>query len=232
MPPYLTNPSGNSFPIFLAPGNLAYVWGTKGLGQNTLLQITKVAITGNVATVTVLVREGNIPVVNALITITGTATLAGLFNVTNVAITGVSIAALTGIGTITFALTHADVAAVADAGQGYVPPLDVGETPTAPASSIQCALAEGSGGTGGPGGTPISFDGKFSGAPGGFEVDCQAAQIDADANYQTVASGNITAVDATNNTFHFVANVENARFVRMKILSRTNAVSFIGTIKR
>jgi hypothetical protein len=72
--------------------------------------------------------------------------------------------------------------------------------------------------------TPFSVDGKFSGAPGVFEVDIQAAAVDADANYQTVQGGNITAVDATNNTFHFDAQATTAKFVRALVRTRTNAV--------
>ena len=66
---------------------------------------------------------------------------------------------------------------------------------------------------GGPGG--FSVTGFFSGAPGSFEVDVQVADVDADAQYQTVANGNITTVDATNNTFHFDGATVLATFVRL-----------------
>src|SRR5579864_796492 len=61
-------------------------------------------------------------------------------------------------------------------------------------------------------GTPFSVDGKFSGAPGAFEVDVQVAAADADTNYQTCSNCNITTVDATNNTWHLDYS-GNARFV-------------------
>ncbi len=51
-------------------------------------------------------------------------------------------------------------------------------------------------------GTPFSVDGKFSGAPGAFEVDVQVAATDADTNYQTCSNCNVTTVDSTNNTWH------------------------------
>jgi hypothetical protein len=82
----------------------------------------------------------------------------------------------------------------------------------------------------GAAGTPFSVDGKFSGAPGAFEVDVQVAATDADANYQTVANGNITTADPTNNTFHFDALNVNARFVRLLMRTRTNSVSITATI--
>jgi hypothetical protein len=80
--------------------------------------------------------------------------------------------------------------------------------------------------------TPFSVDAKFSGAPGAFEVDVQVAAVDADTNYQTIASGNITSVDATNNTFHVDCSQVHARFVRLLMRSRTNAVSITATITR
>jgi hypothetical protein len=79
-------------------------------------------------------------------------------------------------------------------------------------------------------GMPFSVDGKFSGAPGAFEVDVQVAATDVDTNYQTVSNGNITTVDATNNTFHLDATLVTARFVRLLMRSRTNAVSITATI--
>lgn len=80
---------------------------------------------------------------------------------------------------------------------------------------------------------PLGFavDGMFSGAPGAFEVDIQVADVDADANYQTISNGNVTTVDATNNTFHFDCTWVVAKFVRAKLLARTNAVGFVCSIR-
>lgn len=79
-------------------------------------------------------------------------------------------------------------------------------------------------------GTPFSVDGKFSGAPGAFEVDVQVAATDSDTNYQTCSSCNITTVDATNQTFHLDAVLVNAKFARLLMRSRTNSVSITATI--
>jgi len=102
------------------------------------------------------------------------------------------------------------------------------ETPTpgngTTAASIQVALPLSSL-TGG-----FAVDGKFSGAPGTFEVDVQVAAVDADTNYQTVANGSITTVDSTNNTFHFDGTTVKAKFVRLLMRSRTNSVSVTATI--
>jgi len=83
---------------------------------------------------------------------------------------------------------------------------------------------------GGPGG--FSVTGFFSGAPGSFEIDVQVSDVDADAQYQTCANGNITTVDATNNTFHLDASGVLATFVRLLMRSRTNAVNVTADIRR
>ena len=83
-------------------------------------------------------------------------------------------------------------------------------------------------------GRPLGFsvDGFFSGAPGTFEVDVQASADDVDAHYQTVANGNITTVDATNQTFHFDGTTVLARFVRLMMRARANAVTVTASISQ
>jgi len=83
---------------------------------------------------------------------------------------------------------------------------------------------------GGPGG--FSVTGFFSGAPGAFEIDVQVSDVDADAQYQTCANGNLTTVDSTNNTFHFDGSTVLATFVRLLLRSRTNAVNVTADIRR
>lgn len=81
-------------------------------------------------------------------------------------------------------------------------------------------------------GTPFRVHGFFSGAPGAFEIDVQVAEIDTDTNYQTISNGNITSVDSTNNTFHLDAVQVSARFARLLMRSRANAVNVTGWIGR
>src|SRR5580704_19134188 len=76
---------------------------------------------------------------------------------------------------------------------------------------------------GSPGG--FSVTGFFSGAPGAFEIDVQVSDVDADAQFQTCANGNITSVDATNQTFHFDGSTVLDTFVRLLMRSRANAVN-------
>ena len=111
---------------------------------------------------------------------------------------------------------------------GQVITLWSAETPTpgtgttAASQQVALALPAGHGG--------FAIDGKFSGAPGAFEVDVQVAAVDSDTNYQTVSSGNITTVDSTNNTFHFDGTTVKAKFVRLLMRTRTNSVSVTATV--
>jgi hypothetical protein len=104
------------------------------------------------------------------------------------------------------------------------------ETPTpgngTTAASQQLALSN----SGQKPGTPFSVDGKFSGAPGAFEVDVQVAAVDSDTNYQTCSNCNITTVDSTNQTFHLDAVLVNAKFVRLLMRSRANSVTITAIV--
>jgi hypothetical protein len=120
MPKYSASPF-NAIQMAI-PGRPAYVWGGfNDAVSPTTMRVTNVAITTNVATLNVTVTEGNIPVVGSFITVRGTQQSAGVFNVTSVALASVTINATTGIGTVTFALTNANVGSVADAGIAIVP---------------------------------------------------------------------------------------------------------------
>lgn len=66
-----------------------------------------------------------------------------------------------------------------------------------------------------------SFQVKFDGAPGVFEVDIQVADTDADADYVTVAT--IAAVSSNNVTRYDMTNLW-PKFVRVFVTSLANAV--------
>jgi len=115
-------------PIVALPGFPTYLYGSLANDtQDTLLQVTNVAATGGTATVSVYVRAGSIPIVGNLISIAGTQTSSGLFNVSSAPLTNVTINATTGIGTVQFALVGT-VGSVADSGQALVPIQEVPET--------------------------------------------------------------------------------------------------------
>jgi hypothetical protein len=128
MPVYAQSVGSNSLSQVAVSGTPAYLYGSLAADtQDTLMQVTNVALTSNVVTLNVTMRQGSIPVVGNLATVQGTATSSGVLNVKAVPLTGVTIAA-NGTGTITYALTNANIASVADAGQVYIPVQEVGES--------------------------------------------------------------------------------------------------------
>lgn len=193
--------------------------------------VTSDSVSANVVTLNVTVVEGNIPAVGDTIFVFATSNSAGALNQsTGIAIASVNIAALTGQGTITYAKTVGNQGNTADTGYAISTAKVTTETPTpgnggSSASQQFALMAEIA-----KNGTPFSVDGQFAGSPGAFEVDVQVASIDSDTFYQTISGGNITTVDATNNTFHLDATLTNARFVRLLMRTRTNSVAVWATV--
>lgn len=139
MPAYQNAPFQN--PILVMKGVAAYLWGKfSQLVGNTNAAVTNVALTSNVATVTVQIITGPMPVVGSLISIINSASTSGLFNVNRAIITAVTIDSATNAGTVTFALTHADVVTAADAGTVIIEPAEVGESISGSANSIACVI--------------------------------------------------------------------------------------------
>ena len=122
---------------------------------------------------------------------------------------------------------NATAAPIIQSGQYYT--VWSAETPTpgngTTAASQQVALQS----QPGKNGMPFSVDGKFSGAPGAFEIDVQVAAQDADANYQTCSNCAITTVDTVNNTFHLDYS-GTTRFMRLLLRVRANTVSITATV--
>ena len=127
MPAFSASPF-TALPETAIPGKPAYFFGSLPVDTDDMrMTITNVALTSNVATVIGTILTGNKPAVGNLISIQGTTQASGAFNVTNVALTGVSVTGA-GVATLTFALTHADVASHSDSGQGMVPIQETSET--------------------------------------------------------------------------------------------------------
>jgi hypothetical protein len=75
----------------------------------------------------------------------------------------------------------------------------------------------------------LGVDGFFAGAPGAFEIDLYVSNTtDTDAAY--ALAGTITVVDANNN-FHGDFLV-TAKFARLAMKTRTNAVNVTATVRR
>lgn len=139
MPQFINSPFQKS--ILLMKGVAAYFIGSfsQQVG-NTKLYVTNVALTSNVATVTVQIINGPLPAVGNYISIINSASTTGLFNVNRAVITATTVSNITGAGTISFALTHADVASAPDTGTVFVEPNEIGETVSGNYTSIPVLL--------------------------------------------------------------------------------------------
>lgn len=135
-------------------GKPAYFFGGKNvLLSDTIMQVTNVSITTNVATVIATIQAGNIPIVGAVplygavsgtaaptISIQGTTTSAGLFNVSQVAVTSISVVAATGVATIVFPLTGSNVGPIADNGKAIIQVYEIAESFSGNATSVAISV--------------------------------------------------------------------------------------------
>lgn len=139
MPSY-SNSAFKPMPVLLTAGMPEYLFGSFSYDKApTKMIVTNSALTTNVATLTVTVIEGDIPAVGDFVTVVGTSNGAGALNVTHVALTAVTITASTGQGTISFALTHANITSAADSGLAKTLPAETSEA-IANGSSVSVVL--------------------------------------------------------------------------------------------
>jgi hypothetical protein len=185
-------------PALLVQGTPQYLFGSwnanTGPTQGTVISDTG---NGTTSTVTFQILSGNIPVVNALVTIVGTANNAGSFNVTNALILTVSAAANpdTGVYTITFAGT-AGTPLAADYGQVYIPQPEIGDQLTAAlitsgvASAPACSAVAGPDNTGKSLSVTVKLPANTTAIPStlaSVAVYLQGANLDLDAEYNDIA---------------------------------------------
>ena len=83
---------------------------------------------GTVGSVVFQIRDGNPPIVGALITVRGTENSGGVFNVVNAIILSAVTNTDTGVSTVTYAVASTTQASAADNGQVDVPQPEIGET--------------------------------------------------------------------------------------------------------
>ena len=225
MPAFSASPS-LQVPL-LMPGTPLYLWGSyNDKISPTSMQVSNEALTTNVATLTVKVYSGNIPAVGSLITVTGTQTSSGAFNVTNVALTGVTIDAVTGAGTLTFALTHANVGSTADSGKAVVTtPVVLEAVPNPGAttgSSICCAIPTVGVGSSLTGiGWDIGFDQATTGA---VNIQYSYDPNRSDTSFVTSDTLNFAAAQFANTTESGVAPL----FIRFNLGSNSAGTKLYG----
>lgn len=196
--------------------------------------VTGVALASNVATYTVQLIGGGgpapsvAPAVGAKMGVRGTATSSGLFNVDPAIVTAVTFNATTGAGTISCALTGANVSQTADTGVLVVNPVETPDKITGVVSSQAVALIF----------TPDESDNsrclfaecKWVGTlPTTATVVLEAANVDDDSRYVnlgtvcTVASGAVTQAGAE---FSFIMG----KFLRLKVSAFTGGDSTTGLV--
>ena len=211
MPAYQEGP----FPqrVALVPGVIAWSWGSFNTHDpGTRMQVTSVAISSNVATLAVKILEGYVPAVGQLVSVQGTQTATSgggsNFNVTNVALSAVSINSTTGIGTISFALTSSNITTTTDSGLAIAVPAVTQEALAGSASNGQ-QFAVSSADLSSDGQRGITWFTQISGSPASVTFLLQGADRDADAYYTTIDTS--TAVAGESRT---LANV-NFPFYRI-----------------
>ncbi len=211
MPAYSNSPFNLPVTV-LVPGQTGFSWG----GYNDLvspskMRITNVALATNVATLTVQVIDGPNPAVGSLISVQGTQNTSGLFNVSGIALTGVTLSA-SGAGTVTFALTHADVTSAADSGLAIVATPPTYETFTAAATAgKQFYIPRSSFGSGV---RNLSWFTQILGGPSPAAANLQIADEDIDAEYSTVDTSSSTTGE-TRELSKVPLNMVAGKFVRI-----------------
>lgn len=226
MTAYNTSPFGPP-PVLMVGGRTEWLYGNQSdTVSPTQIAISSVAITANVATVIGTIVSGNAPPVGGLVSIRGTVTQAGVFNVTNVALSTVSANLTTGVITVTFLLTGTTVGTTNDSGFAELFTPITYDTLVA-GSSKQAASAEND---------PSENDERsymvqvfFGALPTAVTVTLQASLVDQDSAYQTVATvATVAGGTATLNAAVY-ANA-NFKFLRFNVSGLTGTGTIAAAI--
>jgi hypothetical protein len=226
-----------------------YLFGARDYKKDQMLfSILDVAVTSDVATLTVQLESGGgpspvsgLPVVGAKMGVRGTQTNSGVFNVDPTTLTGTTISAATGAGTLSYALTNANVATTADTGVVVVQSEIVPDLVSSGSASAPYSLVF----------TPDESDNSrclgcqaiWSGTmPSAATVVLQGANIDDDAQYMTIANtqgcapgGVVASSDALATIAGSAVTQSGAlysfigiKFIRAKVLSMTGGDGTTG----
>lgn len=219
MPAYQNTPFG---PKLLAQKGIpAYLFGTYDtrIGDSKLY-VTNSALTSNVATVTVQQLSGPLPLVGSLISIINSTNGSGALNVSRAVITATTVSALTGAGTISFALTNANIATAADTGTVEIEPAEIPEA-LANGKSIACAVARTNSATDTT--ENITATVSFPSLPTTATVSLQGAIKDIDSEYVTLGTvGTVAGGAATATSLGFIGKYT---FYRLLVASVTGGTS-------
>jgi hypothetical protein len=229
MPSFNASPFA-AIPQKLIPGQVAYLLGSWPSDvAPTRLAVSSVAVATDVCTLGVTVTEGNIPSVGSLITVQGTATQSGAANVTNVALTGVTINATTGVGTVTFALTASDVSTTADGGVAYVPQPELGET-VANGYSVPVGLPYTVPQDAGQGLEAIGCEVNFPTLPTACVVSLQGAQTNTPSTQWQTVIANVVTVSAGSAAYGTTQVTGKWGFLRYAITGTSGSGKIVAKI--
>lgn len=224
MPAYVDSPFSPA--ILIQEGVPTYLFGSYNMHQaNTKMWVTNSALTTNVATLTVQIIEGEIPTVGSLISVQQTQAGSAAFNVNRAVITSVTINAATGAGTITFALTHANVTSVADSGTAIAEVPEVPETLAngnsiagifqAPKGDAQFTV-------------PLAV--TFPTLPTAVSVDLQAALHNVNSEFTKVATVVVVAASAYTSGPFAQATLQRGYFYRFAVTGLSGTGTIVGKI--
>lgn len=214
MPSYSASPFQPN-PVLLLAGQAGYAFGSFAEhSPDTRMQVTTTARAASVATVGVKILEGPIPAIGSLITIIGTSQAGGAFNVTNAALTAVTIDSVLGTGTVQFTIGAGTTTQAADFGTAMVPTPEVGEALTNTASQA-FAVPEPVGRNTNE--KTITWSTAYPTAPATVSMALQGSLFDIDAQYQTIDTSTNTAGEER------VSTLTHYRFLRLKASSVTGA---------
>lgn len=174
-----------------------YLFGSREYKTDSMMfAVSNVALTSNVATITVQLESGGgstnaggigLPIVGAKMGVRGTTSNAGVFNVDPATLTATTISAATGAGTLSFALTNANIASTADKGSVVVQSAEIPDLVSAGSASAPYSIVF----------TPdesdnsrcLGLQARWTGTvPTAATVVLQGANVDDDAQYMTIGN--------------------------------------------
>lgn len=224
MPVY--NKSAFSNAKLLQKGVPIYLLGTYDYKRgNTNMYLTNTALTSNVATYTVQVLNGPAPQVGDILSVINSTNGSGVFNIASSPITATTINNSTGAGTLTVALTNANIGTAADSGSVISEPWPVGDA-IAAGNSIACCVQAPEGDSQFTLPVAVTFDT----IPTAVTVTLQVAIVDIDAEYTNTASV-ITVAGSTYTKGPVIeATLERGYFYRLAVSGLTGGSKIIGKI--
>lgn len=194
------------------PGLPVYLLGTFDYTQaDARFLITNAVLVGNVATITGSITAGNVPLsAGQLISVLCSNSI---FNVNQAAITTSTIDATTGIGTISYPITHADVISAPATGRATILVAEVGET-LANETSAVCSIQEN---VGPDNGRDITFEVTLSGGTPTATIAVQKAMNNRDTEFVDAGAGTNLNFAGASGTKSYTAVDINDRFVRFVV---------------